>query len=138
MRQRKTLGQTTVDGTMVASSKTVERIGQAISSVWWTGEVYPQVVYMHVVTHLKGRFLTVASCVNLLKKLSRGQSSESYKCLNLLVALCAEPWDVPLAIGSHGVCYHGNMGEKPASHAARKRLRESNRRSVSLKSRGLF
>lgn len=36
-----------------------------------------------------------------------------YKLYNVIVSLCDHPWDVDVALGSHGVCYHGNMGKVP-------------------------
>jgi hypothetical protein len=60
--------------------------------------------------------LTVAQTEQLLMQArsSFGASEDSYMMINLLVAICQEPWDVDRDVGSHGVCYHGNMGEKPS------------------------
>lgn len=67
-------------------------------------------------------------CCNLLPLLTIDQSHEilslfnskkekvsENSCLivNTIVAMTVTPWLVDVAIGSHGVCYHGNMGETP-------------------------
>jgi len=36
-----------------------------------------------------------------------------YILRNVLVSFCRYPWLVSVDLGSHGVCYHGNMGEMP-------------------------
>lgn len=33
---------------------------------------------------------------------------------SLLVSMCNEPWNVAAALGSYGVCYHGNLGDAPS------------------------
>jgi hypothetical protein len=38
---------------------------------------------------------------------------EHYWALNMLVSFCEKPWDVDLKLGSHGLCYFGNFGDKP-------------------------
>ena len=100
---------------------------------------YSQLVFGRVVPLLQmyGCLLSVGQCVRLLGMLKHCDSS-SYKCTNLLVALCAEPWDVPVAFGSHGVCYHGNLGERPALRTTRDRIRRRNREAIVAMSRGMY
>jgi hypothetical protein len=38
-----------------------------------------------------------------------------YMFYNLFVSMCRYPWKVDVALGSHGVCYHGNLGDCPGS-----------------------
>lgn len=39
---------------------------------------------------------------------------ENYVLRNIFVAMCKHPWNVDMRLGSHGVCYHGNLGDKPS------------------------
>lgn len=36
-----------------------------------------------------------------------------YSIYNTLSRLCVTPWILPVSKFSHGVCYHGNLGQKP-------------------------
>lgn len=38
----------------------------------------------------------------------------NYIFRNILVSMCKHPWDVDSSLGIHGICYHGNMGDKPS------------------------
>lgn len=38
---------------------------------------------------------------------------QGYKLYNMLTSLCCKPWYIDQNLGSHGVCYHGNMGSNP-------------------------
>lgn len=63
-----------------------------------------------------GRFplLSVDSCERLLTECNtRGLyqlPGGGGSIRNVLVSFCRYPWRVDVAVGSHGVCYHGNMG----------------------------
>jgi hypothetical protein len=50
--------------------------------------------------------------------------------MNQLVAMCSDPWDVDTNLGACGVCYFGNLGEKPPSVLERMKLLLSNRREL--------
>lgn len=45
-------------------------------------------------------------------------SKNSNRLRNLLVALCREPWNIDVNLGTHGVCYYGNLGEIPSVNKA--------------------
>ena len=62
-------------------------------------------------------YISVSMSEQLLKIAQEKQIFEikpsGHQIKNLLVALCENPWDVDVAVGGYGVCYHGNMGEPP-------------------------
>ena len=58
-------------------------------------------------------FISIDECERLLLKFNKMQLRhviEGYKMKNVLVSFCRYPWSVSVEIGSHGVCYHGNLG----------------------------
>lgn len=60
--------------------------------------------------------LTVDACERLLVEcdhLGLNEIQNGDKLHNVLVSFCREPWNVDAKVGSHGVCYHGNMGSAP-------------------------
>ena len=65
---------------------------------------FPILLSVVQVEHL----LTISKNRNIYEWDHRG-----YKMYNLLVCLCSHPWKVNVKLGKHGVCYHGNGGDKP-------------------------
>ena len=124
------------DDLRVAGHKVMTRLSRYLGSIRLGHGSYSETVYARVVPTLQGALLSAPQATELLLLISH-QESSSYKCINLIVALCAEPWDVPIRYGSHGVCYHGNMGERPTQPDGRDRVRRRNLRSVSNKSHTL-
>ncbi len=60
-------------------------------------------------------FISVDECESLLLMHQRLNFDEKdrFGIVNLLVALCRQPWAVDVNLGSHGVCYYGCMGNVP-------------------------
>ena len=57
----------------------------------------------------------------------RKDIDDYHKFQNLAVAICEEPWNVDVALGGSGVCYYGNLGERP-SEEKQKHILRSNRK----------
>ena len=71
---------------------------------------------LFALTYMLYPLLKVDQCENLLTAAKRAgfyEMKSGYKLRNILVSFCRYPWLVSVDIGSHGVCYHGNMGELP-------------------------
>lgn len=81
--------------------KTVYDVFEAICNL--NKESYPLLTVEHTNSLLK---LCVEKHIHTLHK--------NYILKNILVSMCKQPWDVDGALGTHGVCYHGNMGDKPS------------------------
>jgi hypothetical protein len=62
--------------------------------------------------------LTVHQTETAIKLLENASSHRLTNWLNLMVALCMNPWLVDVKVGRHGVCYFGNYGETPKSMEA--------------------
>lgn len=61
--------------------------------------------------------LTVDACESLLAQAAAFQFYDLLggdRLRHALVAMCRLPWRVDVALGSDGVCYYGNMGERPS------------------------
>lgn len=68
----------------------------------------------------RGKLLAVEQATQLLLQMHPVPSTQAYQWRNLVSAACALPWDLPVQLAQSGICYHGNLGEKPSSdeHAA--------------------
>ena len=63
----------------------------------------------------------------------KGKFSEKngYIVKNIIVRLCNQPWDVDSRLGGCGVCYFGNLGDKPTLHDGLLILR-NNRKDIKI------
>lgn len=73
--------------------------------------------YKHCfITQKRPILLSVKQCEMILKLATvhaHLPERNSYILRKMLVASCVQPWLVNRDIGSEGVCYHGNLGERP-------------------------
>lgn len=91
------------------TTKTILLDQNNIDKINMIKEVYNMINY-NTNQYLKIRISVNAACelLTICKT-----NNLHYNLYNLIVAMCIYPWNIPSNIGLHGVCYHGNMGDKP-------------------------